>query len=316
MGDNIYLGDRNGVRTPMQWSTDRNGGFSRADPQRPVSAADHGSDLRLPSVNVEAQAASRRRCSTGRDASSRCGKPHQCVRPRHARAPAPAATARSSRTSAATATRAMLCVANLSRSAQAVELDLRSTRAACRSSCWAARVPADRRAAVHADACPATASIGSSSRIRAAAELARGAARDRGEALARAIQRARQLQVDARRTSCRRREAARAARARSHPELLRAQRWFAGKGAGAAAVKIDKLGRWQPSEECGCCCSRGAEFLRGAARVFLPLALDWGDAGGAARRPCARARTSTSATGATCSTRSRTRLRAHLVSAL
>ena len=34
MGDNIYLGDRDGVRTPMQWTPDRNGGFSRADPQR------------------------------------------------------------------------------------------------------------------------------------------------------------------------------------------------------------------------------------------------------------------------------------------
>src|SRR5205814_10017686 len=32
MGDNVYLGDRNGVRTPMQWTGDRNGGFSRADP--------------------------------------------------------------------------------------------------------------------------------------------------------------------------------------------------------------------------------------------------------------------------------------------
>ena len=32
MGDNIHLGDRDGVRTPMQWSVDRNGGFSRADP--------------------------------------------------------------------------------------------------------------------------------------------------------------------------------------------------------------------------------------------------------------------------------------------
>jgi maltose alpha-D-glucosyltransferase/alpha-amylase len=33
MGDNIYLGDRDAVRTPMQWSADRNGGFSLADPQ-------------------------------------------------------------------------------------------------------------------------------------------------------------------------------------------------------------------------------------------------------------------------------------------
>ena len=34
MGDNIYLGDRDGVRTPMQWSLDRNGGFSRVDPAK------------------------------------------------------------------------------------------------------------------------------------------------------------------------------------------------------------------------------------------------------------------------------------------
>ncbi|MBJ2154351.1 maltose alpha-D-glucosyltransferase [Variovorax sp. IB41] len=34
MGDNVFVGDRNGVRTPMQWSPDRNAGFSRADPQR------------------------------------------------------------------------------------------------------------------------------------------------------------------------------------------------------------------------------------------------------------------------------------------
>ena len=47
MGDNIHLGDRDGVRTPMQWSPDRNGGFSRADPARLRAAADHGPALRL-----------------------------------------------------------------------------------------------------------------------------------------------------------------------------------------------------------------------------------------------------------------------------
>ncbi|HEY6085933.1 MAG TPA: alpha-glucosidase C-terminal domain-containing protein, partial [Nitrospira sp.] len=34
MGDNVHLGDRNGVRTPMQWTADRNGGFSKADPSK------------------------------------------------------------------------------------------------------------------------------------------------------------------------------------------------------------------------------------------------------------------------------------------
>ena len=41
MGDNIYLGDRNGVRTPMQWSADRNAGFSGANPQRLYLPVDH-----------------------------------------------------------------------------------------------------------------------------------------------------------------------------------------------------------------------------------------------------------------------------------
>jgi len=55
MGDNIYLSDRDGVRTPMQWSIDRNGGFSRADPARlflpPIMDPVYG----YQSVNVEAQ---------------------------------------------------------------------------------------------------------------------------------------------------------------------------------------------------------------------------------------------------------------------
>ena len=55
MGDNIFLGDRDGVRTPMQWSPDRNAGFSRADPERlylpPVMDSIYGFE----SVNVESQ---------------------------------------------------------------------------------------------------------------------------------------------------------------------------------------------------------------------------------------------------------------------
>jgi maltose alpha-D-glucosyltransferase/alpha-amylase len=55
MGDNVFIGDRNGVRTPMQWSPDRNAGFSRADPQRlylpPIMDAIYGYAAR----NVEAQ---------------------------------------------------------------------------------------------------------------------------------------------------------------------------------------------------------------------------------------------------------------------
>jgi maltose alpha-D-glucosyltransferase/alpha-amylase len=39
MGDNIYVGDRSGMRTPMQWSTDRNAGFSRANPERVHASA-------------------------------------------------------------------------------------------------------------------------------------------------------------------------------------------------------------------------------------------------------------------------------------
>ena len=85
MGDNIYLGDRDGVRTPMQWSPDRNGGFSRADPAAlllpPIMDPLYGYEA----VNVEAQqrdphsllqldAAHARRCagSIRRSAAARC----------------------------------------------------------------------------------------------------------------------------------------------------------------------------------------------------------------------------------------------------
>ncbi|MGD9738361.1 MAG: maltose alpha-D-glucosyltransferase [Bauldia sp.] len=55
MGDNIYLGDRDGVRTPMQWSPDRSGGFSRADPARLFLPAIQDPIYGFDAVNVEAQ---------------------------------------------------------------------------------------------------------------------------------------------------------------------------------------------------------------------------------------------------------------------
>ena len=55
MGDNLYLGDRNGVRTPMQWTGDRNAGFSRADPARLYSPVVMDPVYGYQAVNVEAQ---------------------------------------------------------------------------------------------------------------------------------------------------------------------------------------------------------------------------------------------------------------------
>ena len=55
MGDNIYLGDRNGVRTPMQWSGDRNAGFSKANPQKLYLPVITDPEYHYEAVNVEAQ---------------------------------------------------------------------------------------------------------------------------------------------------------------------------------------------------------------------------------------------------------------------
>ena len=60
MGDNFYLGDRNGVRTPMQWSADRNAGFSRANPQRLYLPVVVDPEYHYQSVNVETQQANPR----------------------------------------------------------------------------------------------------------------------------------------------------------------------------------------------------------------------------------------------------------------
>lgn len=55
MGDNIYLGDRNGVRTPMQWNGDRNAGFSRADPEKLYAPIIMNPIYHYQAINVEIQ---------------------------------------------------------------------------------------------------------------------------------------------------------------------------------------------------------------------------------------------------------------------
>jgi maltose alpha-D-glucosyltransferase/alpha-amylase len=55
MGDNIYLGDRDGVRTPMQWSSDRNAGFSLADPEMLYAQPIMNPLCSYQMINVESQ---------------------------------------------------------------------------------------------------------------------------------------------------------------------------------------------------------------------------------------------------------------------
>ena len=128
MGDNIHLGDRDGVRTPMQWSIDRNGGFSRADPASlvlpPIMDAIYG----YMAVNVEAQSADshsllnwmrrmlavrRRHIAFGRGAQ-------RFLYPSNRKVLAYLREYDNGATH-----EVILCVSNISRTAQAVELDLR-----------------------------------------------------------------------------------------------------------------------------------------------------------------------------------------------
>ncbi len=66
MGDNIWLGDRDGVRTPMQWTPDRNAGFSKRRPRSPLRPRRRRPGLRLPGrPTSRLSCAPRRRCCTG-----------------------------------------------------------------------------------------------------------------------------------------------------------------------------------------------------------------------------------------------------------
>ena len=127
MGDNVYLGDRDGVRTPMQWTGDRNGGFCRADFAQLYAPPLMDPVYGFQAVNVEAQL----RMPTS---LLRWMRRFIALRKEHpvfglgTYEPLTPSNPRSSPTSAATRTTSMLCVHNLARSAQAVELDLSRVR--------------------------------------------------------------------------------------------------------------------------------------------------------------------------------------------
>ncbi|ROL69541.1 maltose alpha-D-glucosyltransferase [Pseudomonas chlororaphis] len=128
MGDNIYLGDRDGVRTPMQWSIDRNGGFSRADPASLVLPPIMDPLYGYPSVNVETQAGDphsllnwTRRMLATRQQSKAFGRGTlKMLSPSNRRILAYTREY----TGPDGKHEIILCVANVSRSAQAAELDL------------------------------------------------------------------------------------------------------------------------------------------------------------------------------------------------
>ncbi|NBF02121.1 maltose alpha-D-glucosyltransferase [Pseudomonas sp. Fl5BN2] len=128
MGDNIYLGDRDGVRTPMQWSIDRNGGFSRADPASLVLPPIMDPLYGYPSVNVETQSGDphsllnwTRRMLAVRKQSKAFGRGSlKMLSPSNRRILAYTREY----TAADGQHEIILCVANVSRSAQAVELEL------------------------------------------------------------------------------------------------------------------------------------------------------------------------------------------------
>ncbi|MDD0974222.1 maltose alpha-D-glucosyltransferase [Pseudomonas fontis] len=128
MGDNIYLGDRDGVRTPMQWSIDRNGGFSRADPARLVLPPIMDPLYGFQAVNVEAQAHDphsllnwNRRLLAVRKQQKAFGRGTlKMLSPSNRRILAYLREY----TGADGNSETILCVANVSRAAQAAELDL------------------------------------------------------------------------------------------------------------------------------------------------------------------------------------------------
>ncbi len=291
MGDNIYLGDRDGVRTPMQWRPERNAGFSRADPQRlylpPVMDPIYGYEA----VNVEAQ-------NPGALVAAQLDTPAaggalgvQRVRSRHAHVPE-AGKPEDPRVPA-----------RVRGSAHPVRREPRALRAAggarsrqvqgtgtCRAD-GAHGVSADRRSAVPADAggprLPLVPAAGGGGRPR----MARGANPARGAADTGAVRRLGESLPGSRRAVAHRDvgESSHAAGARGAAGVRRAQPVVCGEGRAGEARGAGRSRRMEPLRPELACHARSGRARDGRGRNVFPAA----DAGvGRPRRrtdACARA---------------------------
>ena len=123
MGDNVHLGDRNGVRTPMQWNSDRNGGFSRCDPSQLFLPVNQDTIGGYDAINVEAEQRSPFSLLNWMKRMIALRKQHP-VFGRGAIEFLPTPNRKVLTYLRRDETESVLCVANLARTVQPVELDL------------------------------------------------------------------------------------------------------------------------------------------------------------------------------------------------
>jgi maltose alpha-D-glucosyltransferase/alpha-amylase len=278
MGDNIFLGDRNSVRTPMQWSIDRNGGFSRADPQRLYLPVNMDPIYGYQAVNVEAQA---------RDPSSLLNwmrrilairRQHQAfgrgtlefVRPQNRKILAYTRTYQNE---------TILCVANLAQSAQAVELDLSRYKGRvpvelmgqnafppigelpyfltlpAHGFFWLLLSETEPPPAWHVERLPATElpvlvlTQGLDTFLVPNSAEDRITARTRQQFLEEVL-----------------------------PEFVKHRRWFAGKSVGIASARLTQRGIWRTERGKWLLAAAVVNLVDGSdQRYFLPLGIDWED---------------------------------------
>ena len=283
MGDNIYLGDRNGVRTPMQWSPDRNAGFSMADPQRlylpPVMDPIFGYEA----VNVESQSRSPSSLLNWMRRMIAVRKRHPAFGRGRFRFLTPANRKILAYLREYTAddgeTDVILCVANLGRTPQPVELNLAE---------FEGRVPVEligRTEFPRIGDLPylltlpghefywfemSTTEAEPEWRTESeTAELPMMVMSSGWDSLFvdRHTGSARELAVKLHAQFC-----------QLLPDYLQRQRWFAAKGDAIESVDIERLHVWEQGEGSWLLVWLDVRFTDiDAQRYFLPLALTWGE---------------------------------------